>query len=312
MADIGKRIKYLRKTKDMSQKELAKSLHVAVSTISNWERGRNNVSSDFINDIAVALDVKVSDLLDQEEKTNNPSFPVAMSSKPYLDYEYSFNYLYWGLLLVTVILTFISPIFKGRIQDLSILSWIIFALLSLGSLIKNYKKNISTKYYEDGQTLYYEHKYYSKEDIQDKKFLRNTVLMLFLIANSVFIFSAAIILSYTDDLFTYIFYPALFVIMNLLLVYSFVIHTSELHKGKTISYQSINLNFFLGRVKIMLILYIFTYFYHYAIIYTLDIMPYKGFAEIVFHIFFAFGIMMFVSMYQEEKYYYSFMKIKVK
>lgn len=312
MTDIGKRIKYLRKTKDMSQKDLADQLHVAVSTISNWETGRNNISSELFDDIAKALNVKVSDLISDANKSQTISFPLAMSSKPYLDYKYSFNYFYWGILLITVILTFLSPIFKGIIEDIAIVLWLVFILLSIGSLIKNYKKNISTKYFEDGQSLFYEHKEYTIEDIKVKKTIRWTLALMIFIVNVLIIFSAAIVFTYTDDLFTYILYPLVFLVMNVLFVYSVIIQTHELRRGNTLTYESINLNFFLARDKMMILLYLMIYFYHYMVFYTLEINPYNDFFSLLFHVFFSLTIFLLVDLYQEEKHYYSLFRIKVK
>lgn len=312
MAEIGKRIKYLRKTKDMSQKDLAEKLHVAVSTISNWETGRNNVSSEFFDDLASAFKVNISDLINDEEKIQNRGLPLAMSSKPYLDYKYSFNYVYWSILLLTLIFTFLSPIFKGLVEDLSILLWIIFILLSIGVGIVNYKKNISTKYFEDGQSLYYEHKRYTSDAVKQKKSLRWTYAYSIPIVNILLIFSAAIIFAHTDDLFTYIFYPLVFVLINFLMVYSLIIQANELRRGKTMSYESINLNFFLSRIKMILILYLMIYFYHYLVVYTLEINPYTDFFMVLFHVCFLFFIIVLVDLYQEEKFYYSLLRIKVK
>lgn len=65
---IGKNIKNYRKEKIMTQKELAEKANISRSYLADVENGRYNPSLDVLNSIANSLEVKTSDLLDNENK----------------------------------------------------------------------------------------------------------------------------------------------------------------------------------------------------------------------------------------------------
>ncbi len=65
--DFGKRLKYLRIKNNISQKELAKLLNVGVSTISNYETGRNEPSYDKLIILAKYFNVSIDYLLGNSE-----------------------------------------------------------------------------------------------------------------------------------------------------------------------------------------------------------------------------------------------------
>ncbi len=60
---IGERIASIMKMKKITQKELAKKLGIAQSTISTWKSGEKQPSSILLKDIAKILDVPVYYLL---------------------------------------------------------------------------------------------------------------------------------------------------------------------------------------------------------------------------------------------------------
>ncbi len=62
--EIGSRIQYFRKAKNISQKELAEMLGVSNGRVSNWEQGLNRPDADLIAGICSALSVSPSELLD--------------------------------------------------------------------------------------------------------------------------------------------------------------------------------------------------------------------------------------------------------
>ncbi|MDU1442082.1 MAG: helix-turn-helix transcriptional regulator [Clostridium cochlearium] len=61
--DIGSKIKELRESKGLTQKELGKRIGVTAVTITRYERGDRNPSIEMLNKIADALNVPLSDLI---------------------------------------------------------------------------------------------------------------------------------------------------------------------------------------------------------------------------------------------------------
>ena len=64
---VGQKICQLRKTKGLTQAELADMLHVTDGAVSKWERGINFPDLAMIEPIASALDTTVTELLSLEE-----------------------------------------------------------------------------------------------------------------------------------------------------------------------------------------------------------------------------------------------------
>ena len=58
-----------RKKKNLTQEELAKRLNVTRQAVSNWENDRNYPNVDILKNIALELDLKLSDVLDIDNKT---------------------------------------------------------------------------------------------------------------------------------------------------------------------------------------------------------------------------------------------------
>ena len=65
-SQFAKKIKSLRKSKNLTQVELAQLCGVSVSFISNIERGVNTPSFGVLESLAKALKVQVKDLFDFE------------------------------------------------------------------------------------------------------------------------------------------------------------------------------------------------------------------------------------------------------
>lgn len=59
-----KQLKELRAEKDLSQKEVAERLGVAVSTYANWEQGRTEPSIYDIFNLLSVLDIEANELFD--------------------------------------------------------------------------------------------------------------------------------------------------------------------------------------------------------------------------------------------------------
>ena len=60
----GKRIRFYRRLKKLSQDELAIAIHKSESTLSKYERGTIAIDIATLHDIAGVLDVSISDLVD--------------------------------------------------------------------------------------------------------------------------------------------------------------------------------------------------------------------------------------------------------
>lgn len=63
MSDFAKNLKFYRKQKKYSQKELAEKLHYGYTAIANYASGRNEPSLDDLIALAKALDVTVDELI---------------------------------------------------------------------------------------------------------------------------------------------------------------------------------------------------------------------------------------------------------
>ena len=64
---INENIKHFRKTRGMSQEEMAVKLNVVRQTVSKWEKGLSVPDADVLIEMANLLDVSVSQLLGIEE-----------------------------------------------------------------------------------------------------------------------------------------------------------------------------------------------------------------------------------------------------
>lgn len=66
---VGKKIKFYREQRKMSQKSLATLINKRDNTISNYEKGISSPSRDALFAIANALDISVDDLFPPKEKS---------------------------------------------------------------------------------------------------------------------------------------------------------------------------------------------------------------------------------------------------
>lgn len=63
MNKFKERLKELRETKGLEQKQLAQVLHISKSAVSGWETGRNQPNYDMLITLARFFDVSVDYLL---------------------------------------------------------------------------------------------------------------------------------------------------------------------------------------------------------------------------------------------------------
>lgn len=85
--EIGGRIRKYREERKISRSELARTLGLTVSCISNWELGQNDPAADHLGDLCRALQVSPSDLLgiqliDGELSEQERKLVIAYRSKP--------------------------------------------------------------------------------------------------------------------------------------------------------------------------------------------------------------------------------------
>lgn len=71
MHNLGKKIKQLRKSKNLSLRELAKLAHISHSFIADIEAGRSNPSLNTLKSLAKALNVSLSKLLENNPEVEN-------------------------------------------------------------------------------------------------------------------------------------------------------------------------------------------------------------------------------------------------
>ncbi|RDV30953.1 helix-turn-helix domain-containing protein [Lysinibacillus capsici] len=68
---VGERIKFFRKQKKMTQKELGGKINKSDNTISNYEKGIIAPSQDALFALAEALDIKVDDLFPKRDNSES-------------------------------------------------------------------------------------------------------------------------------------------------------------------------------------------------------------------------------------------------
>lgn len=72
--NIGERIAFYRKKMNISQRELARRINVTGQSISKIELGTGMPSMSMLANIANALNVPVSELIENEEKVNKAEY----------------------------------------------------------------------------------------------------------------------------------------------------------------------------------------------------------------------------------------------
>ena len=78
---LNENIKIIRKSKGLSQEELAIKINVVRQTVSKWEKGLSVPDSDTLISLAEALDTTVSELLGETISESSPDDIKAISEK---------------------------------------------------------------------------------------------------------------------------------------------------------------------------------------------------------------------------------------
>ncbi|WP_461812929.1 helix-turn-helix domain-containing protein [Faecalimonas sp.] len=110
--NIGERIKRLRKVNNLSQEELARSLHTSRQTVSRWETNRSIPDIDMLEKVASVFEMEVQDLLD--EKTVNKKW----EQKEMLD-----SYLPLAILMMFSVISVVIP-FLGVVGNIGVLIYL--------------------------------------------------------------------------------------------------------------------------------------------------------------------------------------------
>ena len=86
----GSFLKELRKTKNITQEQLAEQLNVSGRTVSRWETGNNMPDISLLVEISELFDVSISEIINGERKSenmNNEVKEVAQSMSDYATHE---------------------------------------------------------------------------------------------------------------------------------------------------------------------------------------------------------------------------------
>ena len=84
--DIGKRIEYLRRKLDITQKQLAEKAGITEASLSRYENNLREPKAEIIIKLAIALETSADFLLG---RTNNPSPGTSTSTNSYINMDIS-------------------------------------------------------------------------------------------------------------------------------------------------------------------------------------------------------------------------------
>ena len=168
--ELNKKLQELRKSKGMTQEELAEVLYVSRTAISKWESGRGTPSIESLKQISAFFSVSIDDLLsaekilslaEQEHKVNQqnrihlwtgiidlcsagliflPLYPNAVGQTVYavnlLSYTNRFNrsicmLLFWALILTGVAKTLLACLGRKKEQDFLTALSMVLSILSV-------------------------------------------------------------------------------------------------------------------------------------------------------------------------------------
>ena len=117
--EFNEKIQELRKSKGLTQEELAEALYVSRTAISKWESGRGYPSIDSLKEIAKYFSVTIDELLSTDEV-------LTIAEKDNKQKEKHLRSLVFGLLDISVLMFFFLPFFgqkaNGIVEEVSLLS----------------------------------------------------------------------------------------------------------------------------------------------------------------------------------------------
>ena len=117
--EFNEKLQELRKSKDLTQEELASSLFVSRTAVSKWESGRGYPNIDSLKAIAKFFNITIDKLLSGDEL-------LSIAKENTRQKEMHFRDLVFGLLDISVIMFLFLPFFSektnGVIHEASLLS----------------------------------------------------------------------------------------------------------------------------------------------------------------------------------------------
>ena len=117
--EFNEKLQNLRKSKDLTQEELAQALFVSRTAISKWESGRGYPSIDSLKAIAKFFCITIDALLSSEEALSIAEEDTKQKQNHLQD-------LVFGLLDMSILLFFLLPLWgqtrSGSIQAVSLLA----------------------------------------------------------------------------------------------------------------------------------------------------------------------------------------------
>ena len=159
--ELGEKLQELRKSKGLTQEELASALYISRTAISKWESGRGYPSIDSLKEISKFFSVTIDDLLSSEkilyiaEKENKSNIQSVCN-------------LLFGIVDLMTMLLIILPLYPKLMNDfiysvnlieytkiapiISIIYWVMFASLALIGVIKIFLAQLKTNRWQSATT----------------------------------------------------------------------------------------------------------------------------------------------------------------
>ena len=110
--ELSTKLQALRKQKNITQQELADSLHVSRTAVSKWESGRGYPNIDSLKDIAVYFSVTIDDLL-----ASNEVLRIAENEQD--EKRERFQDVIFGWVDLGMVLLFFLPFFAERMDSVT-------------------------------------------------------------------------------------------------------------------------------------------------------------------------------------------------
>ena len=309
MSDIGKQIKLHRQKQSMTQKELGIILNVAVSTVSSWEKGHNQVSPYYYDALASALSIDKAELLSIHSK--NISSPPT-NSKPYIDRTYKFNLKQSLIMLIPLVFTFLAPLLNEPMNGLFILLWLLLTLFYSIKFLEKSQKPITLKYYHDDETLYYVHEM-SKEKL---KTFRNdrliVVILTFVLVNISTVIALAMIHESLESILIIGFFSFVLILTNSVIVWLLLQIAFSPFNQHTMTYDELhNIDWFTP-YRILIFFTFIIVLGLFVLIQTLNINPYQSFLDVLVYIFLCLSFILSYGLHEMTKKLYYGYKIMIK
>lgn len=143
--EFNEKLVQLRKSRNMTQDELAEALYVSRAAVSKWESGRGLPSIDSLKDIAKFFSVSIDELLSGEKLLSLAEKENSSNTRKICD-------IIFGVADLLSFVLFVLPLYpstiKGFVYSVGLLSytetskiniavyWVLFALLVLSGAVK--------------------------------------------------------------------------------------------------------------------------------------------------------------------------------